>query len=233
MGVPIDLFNREQQRYILFMVYSVVIVEDDPWFRETFARAVRASAMLDLVGTASDVEAGRQLVRRLRPDVLLVDLGLPSGNGIEIIRQTKKELPDSDSIAVTAFGDDDSVIRCLQAGATGYLLKDAMDGDIEQQIRLLRSGGSPVSPSVARRLVAIVARCPSLLACGTSDTNLSERELSVLKLSSKGYNQVEIGRLLGMSRHTVGTYVKRVYRKLQVHSATEASYEGRKLGIIE
>lgn len=214
------------------MSCSVLIVEDDTRFRNAFSRAVRASAELNLVGTADDVGTGRAALDLLKPDVLLIDLGLPSGNGIELVRHARKFLPQCDSIVVSAFGDDDSVLSCIQAGATGYLLKDASDHDILQQIQLLRSGASPISPAIARRLLAMVARSPAIAAAGAPHCALSDRELSVLKLGSKGYNHEEIAHLLGLSRHTVGTYLKRVYRKLQVHSATEASYEARKLGLL-
>jgi DNA-binding NarL/FixJ family response regulator len=136
-------------------------------------------------------------------------------------------------MVITIFGDDESIVRCIQAGATGYLLKDASVMHIVAQIHLLLDGGSPISPSVARRLLKRIGGRPEGQALSTpSDALLSPQEVSVLALSAKGYNYMEISDMLGLSRHTIQTYVKRVYRKLQVHTKTEAVYEARKLGLL-
>jgi DNA-binding NarL/FixJ family response regulator len=215
------------------MAHSVLVVEDDPRFREAFAAAVRGAGDLRLVGVAENLSEGLRLLDGLEPDVLLVDLGLPGGSGIELIRRADERLPQCESIVVTIFGDDDSVLRSIQAGATGYLLKDAREIDIVQQIRLLRSGGSPISPAIARRLLAQVGgRASPQTVSDPSSVCLSQQEQSVLTMSAKGYNYEEMAGLMDVSRHTVATYVKRIYRKLQVHSKTEAVYEARKLGWI-
>src|SRR5574337_1923222 len=135
------------------MAHSVLIVEDDPRFREAFTAAVRGAGDLRLAGVAYSLPEGLRLLDVLEPDVLLVDLGLPGGSGIELIRRAGERLPQCESMVVTIFDDDESVLRCIQAGATGYLLKDAREIDIVQQIRVLCSGGSPVSPAIARRLL--------------------------------------------------------------------------------
>lgn len=217
------------------MAHSILIVEDDPGFRGTFAEAVRSADDLRLAGTAGDLAEGLRLLRLLEPDVLLVDLGLPGGNGIELIRYADERLPQCESMVITVFDDDESLLRCIQAGATGYLLKEARDIDIVRQIRLLRGGGSPISPSLARRLVVRVGgRGGRGAVCATDaiPCSLSQQERSVLVMSAKGYNYEEIAGLMGLSRHTVETYVKRIYRKLQVHSKTEAVYEARRLGLV-
>lgn len=212
---------------------SVLIVEDDPRLRASFSAAIAGAPDLRLAGAAGDLAQGRSLLDALEPDVLLVDLGLPGGSGIELIRHADEHLPQCESMVVTVFGDDESVLECIQAGATGYLLKDARDVDIVQQIRLLRGGGSPISPSIARRLLRrLGGRDGERAAAGAPPPGLSQREHAVLSMSAKGYNYEEIASLLGLSPHTVDTYVKRIYRKLQVHSKTEAVYEARKLGLV-
>lgn len=222
--------------YTAAMPCSVLIVEDDPRFRSLFEAAVRAAPDLQLVGLAHDLPEGLSLLTHTRPQVLLVDIGLPSGSGIELIQHAALQVPECASIVVTVFADDESVIRCIKAGATGYLLKDARDVDIVQQIRLLNEGGSPISPAIARRLLQHVAgRGAAPSATNEADeprVTLSEQEHAVLSLSAKGYNYEEIAGLLKLSRHTVETYVKRIYRKLQVHSKTAAVYEARKLGLV-
>lgn len=216
------------------MAHSVLIVEDDPEFRMAFVDAIRGAPDMRLVGVAEDLPEGLLLLEETEPDVLLVDIGLPSGSGIELIRYSREHLPQCDSMVVTIFADDQQVIRCIEAGATGYLLKDARSMDIVQQIRVLREGGSPISPAVARRLLRRFSGGPGIGAAASEPAViLSVQERCVLSMSAKGYNYEELGRLMNISRHTVSTYVKRIYRKLHVHSKTEAIYEARKLGLVD
>jgi DNA-binding NarL/FixJ family response regulator len=209
---------------------SVLIVEDDERFRAAFAAVVSEAADLRLVGTASDLPQGLLLLRELKPQVLLVDLGLPSGSGIELIRYAHQHLPQTDVMVVSVFGDEPHVMASLEAGATGYLLKDTHPADLAEQIRTLHAGGSPISPVIARQLLLRLAPDPAPPVDG--EPVLSPQERQVLTLSAKGFSFEEIARMLVVSRHTVMTYVKRSYRKLQVHSKTEAIYEARKLGLV-
>lgn len=208
---------------------TVLIVEDDERFRAAFAGMVGGAPDMVLVGQAGDVGPGLQLLRDLRPDVLLVDLGLPSGSGVDLIRYANEHLPDTDVMVVTVFGDEPHVMASLEAGATGYLLKDTPADDLTEQIRSLHGGGSPISPVIARQLLL---RLTPQAGPVVDDALLSPQERQVLTLSAKGFSFEEIARMLGVSRHTVMTYVKRSYRKLQVHSKTEAIYEARKLGLV-
>ncbi|MBQ0931113.1 response regulator transcription factor [Ideonella sp. 4Y16] len=208
---------------------SVLIVEDDERFRVAFATSVAEAADMRLVGTAGDLAPGLRLLREQRPDVLLVDLGLPSGSGVELIRYANDHLPQTDVMVVSVFGDEPHVMASLEAGATGYLLKDAQAADLTEQIRTLRAGGSPISPVIARQLLL---RLTPQSAPVVDEALLSPQERQVLTLSAKGFSFEEIARMLEVSRHTVMTYVKRSYRKLQVHSKTEAIYEARKLGLV-
>jgi DNA-binding NarL/FixJ family response regulator len=128
------------------------------------------------------------------------------------------------------FGDEPHVMASLEAGATGYLLKDTHPADLAEQIRTLHAGGSPISPVIARQLLVRLAPDPT--PSPDADALLSPQERQVLTYSAKGFSFEEIARMLGVSRHTVMTYVKRSYRKLQVHSKTEAIYEARKLGLV-
>ena len=209
---------------------SVLIVEDDERFRAAFASVIGAASDLRLVGTAADLPQGLLLLRELRPDVVLVDLGLPSGSGIELIRYAHAHLPATDVMVVSVFGDEPHVMASLEAGATGYLLKDTHPADLAEQIRTLHAGGSPISPVIARQLLLRLA--PEPAPAPDADALLSPQERQVLTYSAKGFSFEEIARMLGVSRHTVMTYVKRSYRKLQVHSKTEAIYEARKLGLV-
>lgn len=229
---------------------AILIVEDDPRLRTSFADAVRGASDLRLAGTAGDLADGLRLLIETAPDVLLVDIGLPGGSGIALIAHAHQHLPQCEVMVVTVFADEQSVLACIEAGATGYLLKDACDVDIVQQIRLLCGGGSPISPAIARRLLTRVSGRSAMPAAmqdaeagaqanaqpsaqaSAQPSALSAQERMVLSLSAKGYNYEEIAGLMKLSHHTVETYVKRIYRKLQVHSKTEAVYEARKLGLM-
>lgn len=222
---------------------GIVIVEDDAKFREAFARAIEAAPDMRLLGAAANGAQARALLAAQRPDVLLVDLDLPDTRGLELIRLAARDHPDCDVMVVTVFGDERHVIESIEAGASGYLLKDTLPADFVEQIRLLHAGGSPISPVIARQLLTRFQGVRPA-AAGPADPTavpeagdpppaaLSEREHAVLALVTKGFTYDEIANLLKVSRHTVMTYVKRTYRKLQVNSKTEAVYEARKLGLV-
>jgi DNA-binding NarL/FixJ family response regulator len=145
-------------------------------------------------------------------------------------------------MVITVFGDERHVIESIEAGASGYLLKDAMPEDFVEQIRVLHAGGSPISPTIARQLLTRFKAPPPEPAAARAGApadgmdggraSLSEREHTVLGMVMKGYTCDEISALLAVSPHTVLTYVKRVYRKLQVNSRTEAVYEARRMGLF-
>jgi DNA-binding NarL/FixJ family response regulator len=213
---------------------SVLVVEDDQSFRSAFSQAIEGADGLFLAGTAATFGEGQSLLARTKPDVLLVDLGLPDGNGIDLIRLASETLPDCEVMVTTVFGDERHVIASIEAGASGYLLKDSSPGDVADQIRMLHAGGSPISPVIARGLLSRFQSAPAApLPESRNEPRLSERELEVLGLITKGFTFDEISRLLAVSAHTVSTYVKRIYGKLRVRSKTEAVYEARKLGLVD
>ena len=209
------------------MSHSVLIVEDDLRLRASFAHAIRDAVDLQLVGEADDLPEGMRLLDALKPKVLLVDIGLPSGSGLELIRRAANQ--SCDVLVITVFAEEQLVMNCIEAGATGYLLKGSSPQDIAAQIHSLVAGGSPISPTIARQLLL---RFTGQRNSDIAATPLSTQEQAVLSMSAKGYSYDEIARLLKLSRHTVETYVKRIYRKLQVHSKTAAVYKGRKLGLL-
>ena len=210
---------------------EVVIVEDDAKFRSAFARLIEATPEMELLGTAATLAQGMDLVRRRMPDVLLVDLDLPDGSGLDLIRHVASRSDTCDIMVITVFGDERHVIESIEAGASGYLLKDSLPEDFIEQIRVLHAGGSPISPVIARQLLARFVA--PIVAKSIDVPELSEREHSVLSLVTKGFSYQEIASLMRVSPHTVLTYVKRIYRKLQVSSKTEAVYEARKLGLVK
>jgi len=218
--------------------FSVLIVEDQARFRDAFQLALASVPDIELLGIAPDLPQGRKLFDQTQPDVLLVDLDLPGGSGIELIRHAAQTRPSCDVMVISVFGDEQHVLSSIEAGATGYLLKDSLALDLAGQLRTLRSGGSPISPVIARRLLLRLA--PGSGHGGGGSTSapledesavaLSEQESRVLHLAAKGFTFDEIAQFMQVSPHTVMTYVKRIYRKLQVRSKVEAIYEARRLG---
>ena len=214
--------------------FSVLIVEDQARFRDAFAHSLAAVSDIELLGIASDLPQGMRMFDDLQPDVLLVDLDLPGGSGVDLIRHAAQTLPSCEVMVISVFGDEQHVLSSIEAGATGYLLKDSLALDLPSQLRSLRAGGSPISPMIARRLLTRLAPvAASTAAMAQPDDEvvaLSEQESRVLQLAAKGFTFDEIAQFMHVSPHTVMTYVKRVYRKLHVRSKVEAIYEARRLG---
>lgn len=222
------------------MTVNVLVVEDEPGFLQRFCDAIAAEPGLRLCGAGTTVVGACALLDTLSPDVVLVDLGLPDGNGVDVIRHAMAGGAKCDVLVVTMFGDDGNVIESLRAGATGYLLKDAMPKDIAGSILQVHSGGSPISPAIARRVLesfrvdrtaAHGANVPSI-EISPRPSVLSERETQILRLVAKGLNFKEVGAILAISPNTVITHVKRIYQKLAVHSRGEAVYEANQMGLL-
>src|SRR5262245_4706963 len=218
-----------------------MLVEDDPAFLARFCAIVAAAPELRLLGAVGDLASARQLLAGTPPDVLLTDLGLPDGSGIELIRETATRHPATDIMVISVFGDEEHVVASIEAGATGYVLKDSLPEEFVVLIRELRSGGSPISPLIARKLLrtfrrprpgATPAAAPSAPAAAAAEAGLTPREAEVLGLVAKGFAFAEVARLLDMSPHTVTAHVKRVYQKLAVHSRGEAVYEATRMGLL-
>ncbi|MBI5900196.1 MAG: response regulator transcription factor [Rhodocyclales bacterium] len=209
---------------------KVIIVEDDVEFAATLARAVSIESDMEILGKAHDAAQARKLLCEVQPDVVLLDLGLPDENGRVLIREIAARYPECDVMVVTIFADDRNIVDAIGAGATGYLLKDTPTEHIAEQVATLRQGGSPISPKIARRVMKLFA--PRSEVAVNQPVGLSERELEMLQLAAKGFSYEEIAGLMGISRQTVLTYVKRCYRKLQVNSKSEAIYEARLQGLV-
>ncbi|MET0505833.1 MAG: response regulator transcription factor [Variovorax sp.] len=219
------------------MTTRVLIVEDEPEFMLRFSGAVRGDPTLSLAAAVANGAAGKAMLDQQRPDVLLVDLGLPDINGAEVIRHAAAHHPDCDVLVVTMFGDDEHVVEAIEAGATGYLLKDASAERIVASIHELRAGGAPISPGIARRILARfrVATRPAPVpepASASEPSPLTPRETELLRLTAKGLTFDSIGELLDISPHTVVSHIKKIYRKLAVHSRSEAVYEASQLGLL-
>jgi DNA-binding NarL/FixJ family response regulator len=224
--------------------WRTALVEDDAAFRASLASAAMQSPMFELVGAAADLPEGLALMRERRPELLLVDLQLPSGSGRVLIEAAARELPECEVVVISTLADDDSVVAALAAGAVGYLLKTAQIATLVEQLAGLHEGGSPMSPVIARKLLRLLAPgragqgasagvpTPTGAPGGGEVPRLSERELAVLHDTALGYRFDEIAARQGVSVHTIATYAKRCYRKLQAHSKTQAVARARHFGLI-
>ncbi|HEY4370620.1 MAG TPA: response regulator transcription factor [Burkholderiales bacterium] len=224
----------------------LVLVEDDVYFQEALRLAVRDAADIRLTGVFNTRAAALDALDGPPADVLLVDLGLPDGSGIDVIRAAQSRWPGCAVMVSTTFGDEAHVLQSIEAGATGYLLKDSSAPRIADEIRSLHGGGSPISPLIARQVLLRFrgqeragAEAPKAAADTAVATEgaargavLSERERQVLELITKGFSYEEIARLMDISRHTVRTFVRRIYAKLEVGSKAEAIYEARSQGLL-
>lgn len=214
---------------------GVVLVEDDPLFRASVRGALGQVDDVVLRAEAPTLGDGLALLDGVPADVLLVDLGLPDGSGIDMIRATRAAWPGCAIMVATLFGDEQRVFASLEAGASGYLLKDALAAGIVSDIRNLHAGGSPISPLIARRLLRhfrspVSADSP---AAASTALGLSPRESQVLEQITRGYCVAEIADSLQVSPWTVQTYVRRVYEKLGVRSKAAAVGEAYRLGLVE
>ena len=211
---------------------SVLIVEDDQHIRERLTCAVAQHPELNICAESGFHDEGMELLVAHKPNVLLVDLGLPDGDGIELINQAT-QFGSIESIVVTVFGDETHVMRAIEAGATGYLLKNTGVDDIGESIMEVLNGGAPISPAISRHLLQHFRNDKKITAVQQGSLpNLTKRELDVLIYISKGLNYQEIADSLNISYHTVSTHIKRIYRKLHVSSRSEAVYEAEQLGLI-
>jgi DNA-binding NarL/FixJ family response regulator len=185
---------------------------------------------------AGDWRTGAEALAHLAneaPDVLLVDIGLPDMSGLEVVRATAARHPSCDILVVTVFGDEQTVLAALEAGARGYLLKGAASRDIAEDIRELRYGGSPLSPVIARQVLKrLHARAAKSAAPNHDELLLTARESEILNAIARGFSYAETAKLLAISVQTVHTHLKHIYRKLAVHSKTEAVFEADKRGLL-
>jgi DNA-binding NarL/FixJ family response regulator len=215
------------------MPHSILVVEDDTETREYFAEALRGDEgddYNDRVSTAASLRQGQEELRRNPPQVLLVDLGLPDGSGLDLIRSARKLSRDIMILVITVFGDETSVIGAIEAGAQGYLLKSEAPADLRESVRQILAGGAPISPGIASHLLRRFQQAEPSEHHSTS--LLTPREHDVLSLMVKGLPYREAAEILGVTRNTVAGHVKNIYSKLEVSSRGEAVYEALSQGIV-
>jgi len=214
----------------------VLLVEDDEPTRARLSAAIAADPRMELLAACGSVADGITALAGAAPDVLLTDIGLPDGSGIDLIRRARAASDRTQVMVITVFGDEETVVRAIEAGSAGYLLKDGTARSIADSIAELLAGGSPISAPIARLLLRRVAagatRAQEKAPAHGARPLLSDRESEVLNLVAKGFSFPEIARLLGVSPHTVTTHVRHIYGKLEVGSRGEAVFEAVQQGLI-
>ncbi len=209
---------------------TVIIVEDDAEVRHRLSQLINAHEDFELLHTAATLAEGLAALQQYKPDILLTDLGLPDGSGIEIIQAIEKFHLDCEAMVISGFQDETIVFKALEAGASAYILKHDESTKITDAIIAMMNGGAPISPIIARLMLQ---KFQSPLQQNTAlPEALTERQIKILKLVSQGFSSKEIGEKLGISYYTVTTHIKNIYNKLQVNSRTEALHEAIKLGLI-
>jgi DNA-binding NarL/FixJ family response regulator len=212
----------------------IAIVEDDPALRKMVVSLLEADPDYTVVAELSEGEAAIAAIPHLGSDIVLVDIGLPDMSGIEVIRKLKELRRECSVLVITTFGDERTVTSALEAGADGYLLKGTGLDELKRDIHSLQNGGSPLSPMIARKLLnrlqakAVVERPDS-----GSEAKLTRREFEILEMIAKGFSYSETSKICGIASATVHSHLKSIYRKLEVHSKTEAVYEARRRSLIQ
>jgi DNA-binding NarL/FixJ family response regulator len=213
---------------------TILLVDDQPLFREGLRTLLSVQPDLRVVGEAGDGEEAIKLCRTLKPAVVLMDLQMPVLDGVEATRRLHHEQPDSRVIVLTTFDDDEMVFDGLRAGALGYLLKDAPSEKLAEAIRAAARGESFLQPSIAAKVVAEFARLTTKRSPPAQALiePLSDREQEILALIATGATNREIGNQLFLAEGTVKNHVTNVLGKLGVRDRTQAALKAREMGLI-
>jgi len=213
---------------------NILLLEDVPeasaWLKLQVAEVFAEPVFFD----ASRVNGALAIIAKEQIDVALIDLGLPDGSGVDVVAALREAQPKAQAVVVTIHDDDDHLFPALQAGAFGYVLKDQSEAVIVDQFRRMSQGEPPLSPAIARRVMAHFASRSSARERPRNVPHvvLTDRENEVLLRVAKGYTLPEIAVQLNLSRHTISDYVKQIYRKLNVSSRAEAALEAQRLGLF-
>jgi DNA-binding NarL/FixJ family response regulator len=231
-GVALPESARNEHAFPTAALHPVLVVEDSSPTRERLRRIlVDNGTPADGIWFATSVAEARRAVRARQFELVLVDIGLPDGSGVDLISHLYASRPEVPSVVVSAFGAEDTILAALRAGAVGYLLKEREDIEIALSLRSIAQGGAPIDPFIAKRILGLLAApARSAQQPAAGDNPLTDRELQVLDLVAQGLTNAEIAEAMTLSRLTVESHTKNIYRKLVVGSRTQAVYEARQKG---
>ena len=206
----------------------VLIADDHPVVRQGLRTYLELQPDIEVAGEAADGSEGVAAAERLRPDVILMDLVMPRLDGAGAMRELQRRLPSARVIVLTSYADDERLMPAIQAGAAGYLLKNAEPSELARAVRAAHAGEALLDPGVAARLMAQLARPPE-----EAPERLTRREHEVLRLIARGESNKRIARELGISEKTVKTHVGHVLAKLGVTDRTQAALQAVRDGLVE
>ena len=210
----------------------VLIVEDHGHTATRLSKSVAAHPELSVCHVASTLQSGLLALERERPRIVLTDLGLPDGDGTELIKASTAADWVCDSIVISVFGDEQRVLNAIRAGARGYVSKSSLDRNIAQDVISVIEGGSPISPKIARHLLSLVPTQREAVRDNSGEISLTERETEILHAVAKGYKRHEISEQLSISTGTVGNHINNIYKKLEVRSSIDALSRANKMGLL-
>ncbi len=204
------------------MAIKVLIYEDNNSLRKSIQTLLLWDIAFDVVAALPDAACVKEDIAALKPDVVLMDIDMPSSNGVDAVTQIRKQDTALPIIMFTVFEDDENIFNAIRAGANGYLLKKNFE-QIPASLKDVLEGGAPMTGSVAKKVLSFI---PKSNTKNSEEINsLSARETEILEHITKGYSYKMIGDELCIATETVRTHIKRIYKKLQVNSATEAVYK--------
>jgi DNA-binding NarL/FixJ family response regulator len=198
---------------------KVLIYEDDIPFRETLCILINGTEDFELKGAFENCDRIAEQIRKLQPDVVLMDISMQGTNGLEGLRIIRGYNADMHVLMLTVFDDNEKIFQAICNGASGYLLKKTPPSKIIEAIHEVYNGGAPITSSIAKKILQMFPKTP---ARSTEIDKLSAREQEILQLLMKGYSYKMIAAELNITIETVRTHIKRIYEKLHVHSASEA-----------
>ncbi len=209
---------------------QVLIADDHALFREGTRNLIDQEKDMKVIGEARDGEETVKLVTELKPHVVLMDIAMPVLNGIEATKQIKARFPKTAVLILTAYDNDQYIVALLEAGAAGYLLKDVSSRNLINAIRAVFAGEAVLHPSIARKVFSHFGTAGRQPEEPPVQTELSEREMEILRLAARGMSNQDIAAHLYLSRRTIQSHLANIFRKMDVGSRTEAVLQALRRG---
>ncbi|MBN1189199.1 MAG: response regulator transcription factor [Dehalococcoidales bacterium] len=213
-------------------VITVLLVDDHPLVRSALKNLIETQDDMKVVAEANTGEEAIEMAARLQPDVIIMDIGMPGINGLEATKQIKLRNPNIAILVLTVYTDNEHIFGILKAGAAGYLTKMAVGNDVIKAIQAIYAGETVLTPSVLQQILSSVTSEPVKTVPSYNSSDLTSREVFVLKLAAKGLSNKSIAAELNLSEYTVKSYLATTFSKIRVSSRTEAVMVGLKAGFI-
>ncbi len=213
---------------------TILLLEDNTIIAQRFQKIFEKWPRSDSVLLSETVEQALKIIGSQPVHLLVADLNLPDGSGVEAIRKLGEQQPESQAIVFSALSHRELVMNAIRAGAVGYLLKDDEQIEVIQACESVLAGESPMSASIARLMINTVREDTKSEQRGDQKRKLlTARELEILNAIARGYTYQEVADLYSLSKHTVPVHIRNIYRKLQVTNRSQATYEARQMGLIQ